>query len=385
MHIDESKKLLLSDTMIPDIFILEYLPTLSGLAVKAYLLLVMTARTRRSLSEQDLARRLGHDSDTVRSALIELASKELIKLSEKEIEVADIKAAEIERIYRPKTTSMPQEAIASQEKFSQREKLMADIARTFFQGLMSPSWYGEIDAWFDRYGFDPEVIYALFQECARRNKLDSKAYISRVAENWSKRGIISFNDLNRYFLEHDRVSQMSRKVGKKLKKKMTEYDDEMVARWVQQLGYDFDIIDLALRKTTKLNHPNLSFADRILQEWFEHQLSDADSIKAYEQKKAERLTRERQNKRNQDSKSSANRNRGNFSQRTYSDEFLNGFYEDLAEEEDQPPGSTSINSKKALPLTELMEWTEENDRKEQAKTTDQGEERPRDQQEVRQP
>lgn len=385
MHIDESKKLLLSDTMIPDIFILEYLPILSGLAVKAYLLLVMTARTHRSLSEKDLARRLGRDLDTVRGALIELASKELIKLSEKEIEVSDIKAAEIERIYRPKTTSMPQEAIAAQEKFSQREKLMADIARTFFQGLMSPSWYGEIDAWFDRYGFEPEVIYALFQECARRNKLDSKAYISRVAENWSKRGIVSFNDLNRYFLEHDRVSQMSRKVGKKLKKKMTEYDDEMVARWMQQLGYDFEIIDLALRKTTKLDHPNLSFVDRILQEWFEHQLGDADSVKAYEQEKAARMAKERQNNRNGAPKSNANRNRGNFSQRTYSDEFLNEFYEDPAEGEDQPAESVSINPGKTLPLTELMEWTEEKDKREQSKNTDQKKERSCEQQEVRQP
>lgn len=350
MIIDESRKLLLSDTAVPDIFILEYLPGLGGLAVKIYLFLLLTARTSRSLTEQDLTRRLGQESDAVKAALLELAGSELIVLKERSIEVADIKAAEIERTYRPRTASLPQESEQASERFDKREKLMADIARTFFQGLMSPSWYSEIDAWFDRYGFEPEVVYALFQECARRNKLDSKAYIAAVAENWSKRGIVSFNDLNRYFLAHDKISKLSRKIGRKLRKTMTEYDDEIITRWVDVFGYDFEIIDLALRKTTRLNHPNLSFIDRILQEWFEHQLRDLDAVKTYEDEKAARLAKERQVTPKGGGK---NTNHSNFEQRDYSKEYLDGFYEPISSDE-QALSPNGEREPQQMDLAELM-------------------------------
>ncbi|NLO34901.1 MAG: DnaD domain protein [Clostridiaceae bacterium] len=354
MIIDESRKLLLSDTAVPDIFILEYLPGLSGLAVKIYLFLLLTARTSRNLTEQDLTRRLGQEQDEVRAALLELAGAELIVLKERSIEVADVKSAEIERTYRPRTASLPAETDQAQQRFDKREKLMADIARTFFQGLMSPSWYGEIDAWFDRYGFEPEVVYALFQECARRNKLDSKAYIAKVAENWSKRGIVSFNDLNRYFLAHDKISKLSRKVGRKLRKTMTEYDDEIIARWIDVFGYDFEIIDFALRKTTRLNHPNLSFIDRILQEWFEHQLCDLDAVKAYEQEKGARLAKERQGSLNSGGKGA---NQGNFEQRDYSKEYLDGFYEAVGTDE-QALSPTGEREPQQMDLAELMRKSE---------------------------
>ncbi len=331
MQIDESRKLLLSDTLVPDIFITEHMPALDGLAVKLYVYLLLTARGGKPVTEVDLARRLGAEAEQIRASLQELAGRGLIAIRDKGLEIQDVKAAEIEKSYRQKTASTPLEATAAQEKYSLREKLMGDIAKTFFQGLMSPSWYGEIDSWFDRYGFDPEVIYALFQECARRNKLDSKAYIGKVAENWSLRGIKTFQDLNDYFQAYDRVNRASKKIGKKLRRTMTEYDEEYVARWMEKLGYDFDIIELALRKTTKQSSPNLDFIDRILEEWFSHQLRDAEAIKAYESAKAARLSTSRQTGTAAGGAPGSSRagNIGNFNQREYSAEYLAGFYEEV--------------------------------------------------------
>ena len=364
MQIDESRKLLLSDTLVPDIFIMEYLPGLSGLAVKIYLYLLLSAHSVRSITEQDLSRRLGQDSDTIHAALVELAAVELIALKERSLEIVDVKAAEIERAYRPKTESSPQEMIKAQEKFGVREKLMADIAKTFFQGLMSPSWYGEIDSWFDRYHFEPEVIYALFQECARRNKLDSKAYIAKVAENWASRGIATFNDLNTYFMAYDKVNKASKKVGRKLRRTMTEYDEEMVARWIEQYHYDFDIIEIALRKSTRVTNPNLEFIDRVIREWFEHQLRDAEAIKVYETEKAARMTAERETERKKQGSGSFGkqgqaRNQGNFAQRDYSDAFLNGFYEDVPADVGAEPPQADEKTKPVDPVDESQLEREE--------------------------
>lgn len=340
MQIDESRKLLLSDTLIPDIFITEYLPALDGLAVKLYVYLLLTARNNRQTSEPELARRMGVDPEQIKTATVALASAGLVTIKEKGLEIVDIKALEIEKTYRQRTTSTPLEALDNQSRSSIREKLMADIAKTFFQGLMSPSWYAEIDNWFELYHFEPEVIYALFQECARRNKLDSKAYIAKVAENWAARGIITFKDLNEYFLAYNKVSKACQKIGRKLRKNMTEYDEEIVTRWIEKLGYDFEIIELALRKTVKLTNPNLEFIDRILQEWFSHQLHDSEQVKVYEAEKAARLAVERSRRGASEVPAEAgaadNRrsgrkpaNIGNFSQRQYSDEFLSDFYEPI--------------------------------------------------------
>ncbi|MEA4890463.1 MAG: DnaD domain protein [Clostridiaceae bacterium] len=350
MQLDESRKLLLSDTLIPDIFIMEYMTGLSGLAVKIYLLLLFTVRSGRSIQEQDLARRLGEDSETIRAALMELASVELIAIKDRGLDIMDVKAAEIERAYRPKTASAPLEIVQNQEKFTVREKLMADIAKTFFQGLMSPSWYGEIDSWFDRYGFEPEVIYALFQECARRNKLDSKAYMAKVAENWSGRGIITFNDLNRYFIAYDKVSKACKKIGRKLRKNMTEYDEEIVTRWIEQYGFEFEIIEIALRKTTKLANPNLEFIDRILKEWFEHQLKDPEAIQAFESDKAARLSAGRHSADKAAGEQGGQvRNKGNFTQREYSAEYLNEFYEAVQPAEQSIPDTNTVPAADELP------------------------------------
>lgn len=333
MKLEESYQLLLSDTLVPDIFIIEYLPSMDGLAVKLYVYLLLAVRRQRTITEQDMARRMGVDLEQVKVALLELAEHHLILLKEKGMEICDLKTQEIEKTYRPKTTSTPLE-ILSQTNYSKREKLMADISKTFFQGLMSPSWYTEIDSWFDRYRFDPEVIYALFQECSRRNKLDSKAYISRVAENWSKRQIITYQDLNDYFISYEKISKLSRKIGRKLRKTMTEYDEEIIARWVEKMGYDFDIIELALRKTVKLAQPNLAYIDRILQEWFSHQLRDAEAINKYEDEKAARTGAVR-NAANRSGATGASRspaqpsNVGNFEQREYSEDFFNEFYENM--------------------------------------------------------
>jgi DnaD/phage-associated family protein len=334
VKLEETQKLLLSDTLVPDIFITEYLPALDGLAVKIYIYLLLAVRKNRRITENDLARRMGTDKESIQVALLALSDLKLLDIKADGLEILDVKAQEIERTYRPKTASTPLEIMSQNNVFTQREQLIHDISKTFFQGLMSPSWYAEIDSWFDRYRFEPEVIYALFQECSRRNKLDNRAYISKVAENWSARKIITYQDLNAYFLSYENIKKITRKVGRKLRKTMTEYDEEIVSRWVEKMGYDFDIIELALRKTVKLSQPNLAYIDRILQEWFSHQLRDAVSINAYEEAKAARLSASANN-RQQNQRGSKPANIGNFDQRDYSDDFFNEFYEPLKSSSDK--------------------------------------------------
>jgi DnaD/phage-associated family protein len=346
MQIDESRRLLFSDTLVPDIFVTEYLPSLDGLAVKLYLYALFAARNRRTFTEAEIARRLGAETDAVRAATAQLAAVGLVLMKERGFEIVDVKAAEVEKIYRLRTSAEPKPAADGSDgpaatadpRRLAREKLLGDIAKTFFQGLMSPSWYYEIETWFDRYRFEPEVIYALFQYCAGKGKLDGKGYIAKVAEGWASRGILTFQDLSVHFAQREKVIGISRRIGKKLHKGMTEYDEEKVVQWVEGMGYDFDVIELALRRTVKLQNPNLEYVDRILKEWFSNGLKTPEDVDRYEEERARKMSIERQTARSAAGTGFAPggagpvarpRNAGNFDQREYSDEFLGSLYDEV--------------------------------------------------------
>ena len=91
---------------------------------------------------------------------------------------------------------------------------------------------------------------------------------------------------------------------------------------------------------SRLSNPNLEVVDRILEEWFSHQLRDVEAVKAYEAEKAARYGANRSGKARTTAEGGAKaRNIGNFQQRDYSDDFLNGFYEDVAAAGDSIPVS----------------------------------------------
>jgi len=205
---------------------------------------------------------------------------------------------------------------------------------------MSSSWYGEIDNWFEQYRFDTQVVYALFNECKRRSKLDSKAYVSKVALNWSNQGIVTYDDLNRYFLSYDKVTRISKKIGQKLKKNITEYDEEIITKWVSKMGYDFEIIEIVLKKISKLANPNLEYANKLLEEWFSMGLRSVDTIKSYEEEKREKYFQGKNNKGKTMLDNNAKAaNVGNFEQREYSEDYFEQMIENVTDiAEDQQGG-----------------------------------------------
>ncbi len=367
MQIDESRRLLFSDTLVPDIFITEYLPALDGLAVKLYVYALFAARARRTFTEAELARRLGADPDAVRAATAQLAAAGLVQMKERGFEIVDVKAVEVGKVYRPRTSSEPETAGAepgaertrtpAEARRAARDKLLADIAKTFFQGLMAPAWYYEVDSWFDRYRFEPEVIYALFRYCADRGKLDGKGYIAAVAQSWSTNGIVTFQDLSAYFAEREKLADLSRKVGRRLRKAMTQYDEELVANWANGLGYGFDVVDLALRRTVKLRNPNLAFVDGILKEWSRNGVKTPEDVERYEGERMRRIAAERRAEQAAGTTSAPGpdggrgraRNAGNFVQREYSDEYLGSLYEEVSPPDPDDPDAATPPPPEAPP------------------------------------
>ncbi len=319
------RSLLYSDTLVPDIFISEYMSSLESDFVKIYIYCLFLSKYNKNPSIYDLSKKLFLNEEIIKKALSYMESVGLIKIMDNHIEIIDLKEKEINKLFRPKTTSTPDEAVLSSKRSKDRNGIISAINKSFFQGLMSPSWYTDIDTWFDRYCFEEDVMYALFQHCYDHNGL-SKNYISKVADNWKSKDIKNSFDLDGYFIEYQKVNDIRIKIIKKLKlsRNLTQYEEDYIEKWISQYHYGFDIIEIALKQTTWKTNPNFKYLDTVISDWYNNGLKTIETIFKHIQKKKPKSNSGTTSKRIVSQS-------GNFKQRKYDDEYYESLYENIKE------------------------------------------------------
>jgi len=308
VRIKDSRAILFSDAMIPNLFIQDVMPELSGNAVKCYLFLNSVSQSgSRKANVEDLADRLGMSLDDVDEALIELKKRYLVTVSDQDITISDLKMQELQKRYRPITSSSPREIRRRETMHQDRETMVNQINLTFFQGMMTFTWYDHIDRWFEAYGFEPEVIYALFQEASNNKKLSGPGYASRIAEDWAAAGVKTYEQLSVYYTQFMRKNDIKALVGKRLRRRMSEYDLRDVDRWVDEYDYDEDVIEEALSRTTGAQSPSVRYVGAILKDWYENGVKTVEDIETYERRREAERTSLREKA------AALGSNRGNFS------------------------------------------------------------------------
>ncbi len=324
MLFESYKSILYSDTLLPDIFITEYMPMMSGDSLKVYVYCLFLSKYGKNASVDEFAKNLGMDTDKIKESISNLENLGVLTWKMDGIVLHDLKEKEIKKMYRLKTTSSPEEAANNFDRNKKRNEIIYTINNSFFQGVMSPSWYTDIDAWFDRYKFDEDVMLALFQHCFDHKGL-VKAYIEKVAESWKSRNIRNSFDLDNYSIEYKNFKDVRLSIIKKLKlgRNLTEYEDAYVEKWVMDYKYSFEIIELALRKTTAKTNPNFNYINSIITSWYTNGLKSKEEILVYEA-----------NRKKSAAKTAATPNvvsnvpqKGNFEQRKYEEGFLDSLYE----------------------------------------------------------
>lgn len=324
MLFESYKSILYSDTLIPDIFITEYMPMMNAESLKVYVYCVFLSKYGKNATVDEFAKSLGMNVDKIKESISNLENLGVLTWKLDGIVLHDLKEKEIKKMYRLKTTSSPEEAVKNFDRNKKRNEIIYTINNAFFQGVMSPSWYTDIDAWFDRYKFDEDVMLALFQYCFDQKGL-VKAYIEKVAENWKSRNIRNSFDLDNYSIEQKKFKDVRGAIIKKLKlgRNLTEYEDAYVEKWVMDYKYTLEIIEFALKKTTAKSNPNFNYINSIITDWYTHGLKTKEEILVYDA-----------NRKKTSTKSGATTNpipgapqQGNFEQRKYEEGYLNSLYE----------------------------------------------------------
>ena len=172
---------LFSSTDIPDIFFSEYIGLASGDAVKVYLYLSFLSKNRKEININEIAKILSLSYDVVNQSIKYWEEQGLLIKKPDGYVLADLKEIALGKLYTPKMTSSA-EAIEKNVKNKARTICIKSINNQFFSGAMNPTWYTDIDLWFEKYGFDEQVMLALFSYCSEKTGNINRNYVQAVAE-----------------------------------------------------------------------------------------------------------------------------------------------------------------------------------------------------------
>lgn len=266
MKFAQKNKMELGDTLVPDLFILNNMANLGELDVKLYIYMLFLSKMGKETDKADLAKKLNVTEQDIGFAIERLQGEDLITRTTAGYNIVDLKDVEINKSYIPKVE--PRKTHAQTEKERKRMAATSAINESFFQGIMSLSWYTDIGSMFENYSFSEEVMIALFHYCQERKALNKK-YVHAVAETWYKGGVKSFEDLEDFLENYDNIQKIKQKIAKSLRlnRNFTKYEEQYIDTWIKDFNYDFDVIEEALKRTVTKPNPTLNYVNGILSNW----------------------------------------------------------------------------------------------------------------------
>ena len=310
------KSILFSYTELPDVFFTEYLSQASGDYIKVYLCIIFLAKYDKDIKLNDLSKKLNIPFSTIQSALAFWEELGVITKKLNGYTINSLQEIELHKSYVPNLT-LSKEKIENNEKSKYRATAIESINNLYFQGIMSPSWYSNIDLWFKKYNFDEQVMVALFDYCFNKSALN-KNYVQAVAEGWASHNIKTYNDLENYSQKYESMNKIKKSIAKKLGRfnPLTQFEEAYIEKWVLDFNYSLDIINIALKKTTSKANPSFDYLDKLISDWHDRNFKTANEIETF------MVSLKQKNKNIETLKKQTNYN--NYNKRTYDN--LNNLY-----------------------------------------------------------
>ncbi len=277
-HTDLS--MIFSTTELSDVFFTEYLSQANGDFIKVYLYILFLSKYGKDVRLNDLSKKLALPLKIIQDALKYWEDAEVLIKKNTGYIVNNLQEIELHKLYKPKLSSRVNLEDASKNQY--RAKAIEDINASFFQGVMSPSWYNDIDLWFKKYEFDEQVMIALFRYCFERSALH-RNYIQAVADAWHKNDIKCWADLDSYYEKQEKLAIIKKSISKKLglNRTLTQYEEAYIEKWSVDFSFPLDVIELALKRTTSKTNPSFDYIDKILCDWNERNLKTVTKVQKF--------------------------------------------------------------------------------------------------------
>ena len=304
------KSIMFSTTEIPDIFLSNNIGVMPGDYLKIYLYLVFLSKYNMEININDLSKKLALSINIMNEGMKYLEKEGFILRKPTGFVVVDLQEKALNDLYTIKIQTS-QEKIAQNSQNKQRIKLMDYLNNKYFQGIMGPTWYTDIDTWMDKYGFDEQVMINLFDYCYSKSALH-KNYVQVVAESWGLNKVKNLDDLENYYREQEKLMKMKKDIAKKLGRRsgLTQYEEAYIETWVNEYKYDMSIIEIALKQTTSRANASFEYINNIIKDWNERNLRTPAQVSKFLEE------RKQKNKKTKEIKKQVKKE--NFEQREYS-------------------------------------------------------------------
>lgn len=310
------KPILLATTEIPDIFFSEYLSNMTGDYLKIYLYLVFLSKYKGEININDLSKKLALPINVINEGMKYLEKEGFVLRKQTGFIVVDLQEKTLNNLYTLKIQTSS-EKLEQNAKNKERIRLIEYLNNKYFQGVMGPTWYTDIDTWIEKYGFDEHVMINLFDYCYTKSALH-RNYVQAVAEAWGLNKIKNLDDLDNYYMGQEKLMKIKKEIAKKLGRKngLTQYEEAYIETWVNEYKYDLSVIEIALKRTTSRSNPSFEYINNIIKDWNDRNLRTPNQVNEFleQRKKQNKDTKELQKQVKKES----------FEQRTYSN--LNFLY-----------------------------------------------------------
>ena len=284
MKFIQKNKLELGDTLVPDLFIQNNMKSLSGNDIKVYMYILYLLKKGADVDSDIIVKDLGLSNDEVKTSVEVLQAEGLLQKTTRNVIVVDLKEMEINKTYTPKFDNRQKKY----ENVIDENRKAADdaICESFFNGLMTFNWSTDIGNLFNMYSFSEEVMIALFQYCKERKALNRK-YVFAVAETWHNGGVKTFEELESFLDNYDKFNKIKQKISRALNlgRSLSKYEEVYVKKWIEEYGYDFDIIEEGLKRSTSTTNPSIKYIDAIISSWYKKGFKTVEEIEENESPK----------------------------------------------------------------------------------------------------
>ena len=291
-------------TVVPNIFIDQFMPSANGAYVKVYLYLlrcfmgncpevtISSIADRLENTEKDIIRALTYWEKLNLLTLTRNPSKEIIAIN-----LVDLSTTQIDTpaITSDLDTELDEIAVSihTETKPAIRKSYSAEkiaeltsndeiqwalhIVEIYLDRPLKPMDLQLILYLYEELHFSAELIMYLFEYCVSKGKKNA-SYIEAVALTWAEEGIdteakakeaaTSYND---HFNTVNKAFGLNRAPG--------QIERQYIAKWVEVFGFSDEIITEACNRTIlRTQKPDFKYTDKILETWFKKNVKSHTDI-----------------------------------------------------------------------------------------------------------
>lgn len=282
---NDELNLLVNDTMVPDVFVVQYMEQLSKNAVFYYMWIKMNYGNK-SFTEEEALKAAPYPEKVVKEVLAELISNGIL-MSKKDIySFIDIKKREVNSYCKhiaamginPDTLKLTADEEA-------RNLLAESISKTCFNGKMAYCYYTLIDKCLSEYDFSNDVVYYLFDIGKQRMIQYKYPQMCKLAEEWYKLGIVTADKVDEYIKHDEDINKMTKLVGKITRKRLNEFDLTRIRKWVVDYRISPDMVEYAFRINEYRGNITTQIVEDTLALWKENSINTVEEATVFEDEK----------------------------------------------------------------------------------------------------